>query len=126
METSFSSYTFTYKWKVDLNRNEKQHVNSPKFNSPSGAKPATAWMLTVFDIRDTDSTSNTPPPPVGEQSLSVELKRLTRTVNSGGPQPYIGGRPVHLQGSRLLGGPVQQLFNPQVGGLTVGSSPKKI
>ena len=87
-ETSFNSYTFTYKWKVNnldtqlLNKPVSYKFNSPTFSSPNGAKPATVWMLTLFNNRDADS-AQTPPPPVDEQCLSVELKYLASEVTGG-------------------------------------------
>ena len=95
-ETSFNSYTFTFEWRVSdletqlLNSNK---FNSPTFSSPSGAKPATTWMLTIFNGDQCAQTP--PPPPVGEQSLSVELKCLSTVgASSGG---LILGRPVRPQ-----------------------------
>ena len=76
-ETSFNSYTFTFKWTVnDLETclHNPSKLSSPTFSSPSGVKPATKWMLTIC-IFNGDATQ-TPPPPVGEQSPSVELRRL--------------------------------------------------
>lgn len=74
--TSFDSYTFTYKWRIDgleAQLLSSSKFNSPTFSSPSGATPATNWMLAIFNG---DSTQ-TPPLSVGEQRLSVELKRRT-------------------------------------------------
>ena len=115
-ETSLNSYTFTYKWKVsDLETRlyGPNKLSSPKFSSPSGTKPATAWMLTIFSGNedtdrgcDTDCTP-TPPPPVGEKCLSVELKRLVSGLSTLGGPPvpvalHVGGgglRPIAQQGA---------------------------
>ena len=77
-ETSFNSYTFTFEWRISdletrlLNSNK---FNSPTFSSPSGAKPATTWMLTIFNGDQCAQTP--PPPPVGEQS-DVYLQSVPR------------------------------------------------
>ena len=81
-ETSFNSYTFAFEWTVsDLERqllNNTNKFSSPQFSSPSGAKPATTWMLTIIN----GDSAQTPSAPVDEQSLSVELKRLDSSGSS--------------------------------------------
>ncbi|MCG8620617.1 MAG: BTB/POZ domain-containing protein, partial [Proteobacteria bacterium] len=80
-ETSFNSYTFTYDRRIDdletkLNRSVST-FSSDFFSSPSGARPSTSWVLTVFTDEDTDTLrEDTPPSPPGEQTLSATLQRL--------------------------------------------------
>ena len=97
-QTSFDSYTFTYKWRIDdlgtkfLNSGSST-FSSGLFSSPSGARPSTSWMLTVFTDEDTDTLEDTPPLSPGEQSLSATLKRLPyqpTLVYSGRSTNYVG------------------------------------
>ena len=77
-ETSFNSYAFTYKWKVNdlvTRLHNPSKLSSPTFSSPSGARPATEWMLTIFR----EGSTQTPPQPLSDQSFSVELARLVST-----------------------------------------------
>ena len=83
------SYTFTYKWKVsdlETRLHNSTELSSPVFSSPSGFTPTTKWTLTVYngDVDSTESKASEtpPPPPVGEQSLSVELKRRVTRPHS--------------------------------------------
>ena len=49
-ETSFDSYTFTYKWTVkDLGTRlcNPSELKSPEFNSPPGTNPLTKWELVI-------------------------------------------------------------------------------
>ena len=81
-ETSLSSYTFIYNWRIsDLETQllNKPKLNSPIFSSPSGIRPATKWMLTIFN----GNSMQTPLLSADEQSLSAELKRQS-TVNQSG------------------------------------------
>ena len=86
-ETSFNSYTFTYNWKInglETRLHNPTKLNSPSFSSPSGTRPATKWMLTVFKSNDSVSPTSvagldlfgTQKTPAGQQSLSVNLTRL--------------------------------------------------
>ena len=77
-QTSFNSYTFTYSWRIDDLMFLSTTFDSGSFSSPSGARPSTSWMLTVFTNEDTDNHTLEDPPLLspGEQSLSATLKRL--------------------------------------------------
>ena len=90
-ETSFNSYTFTYDWKInalETRLHNPVNLSSPSFSSPSGTRPATKWMLTVFkSIKNEGLLAQ---PPSGKQSLSLNLTRLpcspeaaTRVTNVG-------------------------------------------
>ena len=81
-KTSFNSYTFTYNWRIDdletkFLSSRFSTFSSGSFSSPTGVRPSTCWMLTVFTDEDTDILEDIPPSsPAGEQSLSATLKRL--------------------------------------------------
>ena len=90
-ETSFNSYTFTYDWKInalETRLHNPVNLSSPSFSSPSGTRPATKWMLSVFkSIKNEGLLAQ---PPSGKQSLSLNLTRLpcspeaaTRVTNVG-------------------------------------------
>lgn len=89
-ETSLSSYTFIYNWRIsDLETQllNKPKLSSPIFSSPSGIRPPTKWMLTIFN----GNSMQTRPLSADEQSLSAELKRQS-TVNQSGSVLAGGGR----------------------------------
>ena len=87
-ETSFDSYTFAYKWKInDLAARiyNASGLSSPTFCSPSGATPATKWMLCLnmpnCDLNPPRGYRQPLPTDHGERSeryksLNLELKRL--------------------------------------------------
>jgi hypothetical protein len=82
-ETSFDSYTFTYKWRInDLATRiyNASGLNSPTFCSPNGATPATKWML-CLNISTPPRGHRQPIPTATvadeqSRSLDLELKRL--------------------------------------------------
>ena len=90
-ETSFDSYTFTYNWKINALETRLHNpikLSSPSFSSPSGTRPATKWMLTIFKSKAIQNDDTWPPS--CEQSLSLDLTRLacspkaaTRVTNVG-------------------------------------------
>ena len=81
-QTSFNSYTFTYNWRIDdletkFLSSRFSTFSSGSFSSPTGVRPSTSWMLTVFTDEDTDILDDIPlSSPAAEQSLSATLKRL--------------------------------------------------
>lgn len=88
-ETSFNSYTFTYKWTInDLEARlyNPSDLKSPVFKSPPGAQPTTKWMLT---IPSGDRSSGKRSAPINHQYLVVELQRIAdisiSTLRSSGP-----------------------------------------
>ena len=92
-ETSFSSYTFTYNWRIDdletkLTNSRSSRFRSGSFSSPNGARPSTSWKLAVFT--DEDTLEDTPPSSPGEQNLSATLKRLPYQPGSGFSSFYTG------------------------------------
>ena len=100
-ETSFGSYTFTYKWKINDLATRIYNPNgliSPTVCSPNGATPATKWRLTVSISHYEGGTQRGPrrgqPTPTDDEQLSaflgLELKR--QPVDIIGPVTvYIGG-----------------------------------
>ena len=121
-ETSFNSYTFTYNWKInglETRLHNPTKLNSPTFSSPSGARPATKWMLTVLNGECGTQISGL----LGnsQQSLSVNLTHLacspepTPNVAGGGPIPGIG---LQLAGRQVNSGGLQ--VNSTTGGLQLG------
>jgi hypothetical protein len=103
-QTSFNSYTFTYNWRID-DLETKQQFSSSSFGSPRGVRPATNWMLTLFNDEDT-LDEDTPPSSPGERSLSATLKRLPVVGNGGSTGTLNYGGLVLRQGG-LVGGQVQ-------------------
>ena len=88
-ETSFDSYTFTYKWKINdlaARISNPSELGSPTFCSPNGATPATRWILNIFNeghgtdyvIRGHRQSTPTEEPSV---SLQLELERLPRSFS---------------------------------------------
>ena len=84
-ETSFNSYTFTYKWTINdliMRIYDPSRLNSPTFSSPSGAiyKPATKWTFTLFReeqiLEEPVSIFLSEPTPIDNQAISLELKCL--------------------------------------------------
>ena len=118
-ETSFNSYTFTYNWKVNDLKTRLHNpikLSSPTFSSPSGVKPATKWMLTIFN----GDRMQAPPILVGQQYLSAELTRLACCAKA---TPLLGATS-SAGGVLQIGSaaPVQQLgFG--IGGLRLGPPP---
>ena len=69
-ETSFKSYTFTYKWKItdlETRLHVPSNLSSPTFSSPRGARPVTKWMLTIFNGDNTQI-----PPPLVDKFCGVK------------------------------------------------------
>jgi hypothetical protein len=124
-QTSFNSYTFTYNWRIDdletkvLNSGSST-FSSGSFTSPSGVRPATNWMLTVFNDED-KFDEDTPKSSPGERSLSATLKRLP-IVNSGGSTGSTlnyGGLGLRgLGGGLQLGGTLAHSSSPTQNDLT--------
>ena len=80
-ETSFNSYTFTYKWTINdlgVRSSNPRKLTSPVFTSPPGVQPATKWKLIIFN-RDHKLR---PPVPASERCLSVELQRQDNSTKS--------------------------------------------
>ena len=116
-ETSFNSYTFTYNWKIndlETRLHNPTKLTSATFSSPSGSKPATKWMLTIFN----GDRTQTSPLSAAQQYLSAELIRLACHPKA---SPLVSTS--NSVGIQLgFAAPVQKLeFG--IGGLKLGSSP---
>ena len=105
-ETSFNSYTFTYKWTInDLEARlyNPSDLKSPVFSSPPGAQPATKWMLT---IPSGDRSGSKRSAPIDHQYLVVELQRI-----------------VNPRGTLSIISPFKATNDSQIGELTLGQIP---
>ena len=116
-ETSFESYSFTYKWTVkDLGTflYNPSKLSSPTFNSSPGTKPATQWKVTLFKESSSDQTARLgglttdglqTPVAIEDEFISLNLECLNFNAQNG-----------LLKSAAVLhlGTPVQQPFVAQV------------